>query len=103
MSGGTFERYRRLVESGELKLDPAQLHAAEKLQRLGADLAQSSVKRFGRVLSPFSRKRRETPVGLYLFGGVGRGKTLLLDLFFEEVKFASEAPLAFSGVHGRSA
>ncbi len=95
MSGGTFERYRRLVESGELKLDPAQLHAAEKLQRLGADLAQSSVKRFGRVLSPFSRKRRETPVGLYLFGGVGRGKTLLLDLFFEEVKFGPKRRLHF--------
>jgi cell division protein ZapE len=95
MSGGTFERYRSLVKSGELKPDPAQLHAAEKLQHLGNALARGSVQRFGRLRGPFPRKRQEPPKGLYLFGGVGRGKTLLLDLFFEEVKFGPKHRLHF--------
>jgi cell division protein ZapE len=69
----------------ELAADPAQALAAEKLQLLSNRLEQYTQPRLGELLYPFIRKRRGSPQGLYLFGGVGRGKTMLMDLFFESV------------------
>ena len=43
----------------------------------------------------FTRKRGEVPKGLYLFGGVGRGKTMLMDLFFEAVAFEPKRRVHF--------
>jgi cell division protein ZapE len=76
-----------MVEARELAPDTAQELAAEKLQLLANRLAHYSEPRLGRLL-PFARRRRSAPEGLYLYGGVGRGKTMLLDLFFETVHYA---------------
>jgi cell division protein ZapE len=40
-------------------------------------------------------RRRSAPEGLYLYGGVGRGKTMLLDLFFETVHYAPKRRVHF--------
>jgi len=82
MQEGPLQRSRQMVQAGELAPDTAQELAAEKLQLLANRLAQCSEPRLGDLL-PFARRRRSAPVGLYLYGGVGRGKTMLLDLFFE--------------------
>jgi cell division protein ZapE len=82
MQEGPLRRFRQMVQAGELAPDTAQELAAEKLQLLANRLAQYSEPRLGDLL-PFARRRRSAPVGLYLYGGVGRGKTMLLDLFFE--------------------
>jgi len=71
----TYKSYESLVTKGELEADPAQARAAEVLDQLEAGLLTSS-----RSL-PWQRPRE--PGGLYLWGGVGAGKTLLMDLFAE--------------------
>jgi len=71
----TYKSYESLVTKGELEADPAQARAAEALDQLEAGLLTSS-----RSL-PWQRPRE--PGGLYLWGGVGAGKTLLMDLFAE--------------------
>jgi cell division protein ZapE len=95
MQDGPLARYRSMVRSGELVPDIAQELAAEKLQLLADRLGRLKPRRLGDFLNPFARMRRTVPEGLYLHGGVGRGKTLLLDLFFEAVHFAPKRRLHF--------
>ena len=73
-------RYEALVAAGELRPDPQQAKAAIQLNLLQQQLEQTTEIGFlGRLL----RKRNEAPRGLYLWGGVGRGKSMLMDLFHE--------------------
>ncbi len=90
MQDGPLKRYRQMVLARELAPDTAQELAAEKLQLLANRLAQYSEPKLGDLL-PFARRRRTAPLGLYLYGGVGRGKTMLLDLFFGVGLIASAA------------
>jgi cell division protein ZapE len=94
MQDGPLQRYRQMVIRGELLPDTAQELAAEKLQLLANRLAQYSEPKIARLL-PFGRRRRTAPEGLYLYGGVGRGKTLLLDLFFDAVHYAPKRRVHF--------
>ncbi|HKX35673.1 MAG TPA: cell division protein ZapE [Rhizorhapis sp.] len=71
-------RYRKAVAKGELRADPAQDKAVHKLQDLARALAKKP------AFSLF-RKPAQPGKGLYIWGDVGRGKTLLMDLFFDEV------------------
>ncbi|WP_326525625.1 cell division protein ZapE [Sphingomonas sp.] len=73
-------RYDALVASDELRPDPAQADAARRLADL-ADRLEASPKR-GSILWRALGRAPETPRGLYLWGGVGRGKSMLMDLFF---------------------
>ena len=68
--------YQARVASGALKSDDAQLAALPELERIRAELAQP-------VKRGFFRKAPEPPKGLYLWGGVGRGKSMLMDLFID--------------------
>ncbi len=70
------EIYEARVASGQLKRDDAQLAALPELERIRADLAKP-------VKRGFFRKAPEPPKGLYLWGGVGRGKSMLMDLFVD--------------------
>jgi cell division protein ZapE len=80
MSGTILEAYDRAASRGELRADPAQRRLAERLDRLAAELAQSEPS--GSLLGML-RGRTRPPRGLYIQGDVGRGKTMLLDMFFE--------------------
>jgi len=79
------ERYREMLRSGALRADPAQAMAVEKLQLLANRVAQYHQPTRTDPFSFFTRKRGEVPCGLYIFGGVGGGKTMLMDLFFDSV------------------
>ncbi|WP_225770743.1 cell division protein ZapE [Inquilinus sp. Marseille-Q2685] len=82
--------YRRRIAEGVLRPDPAQAAAVEKLQRLHRQLRSYTppepdngnglLARLG-----FGKKKPaiDPPRGLYFWGGVGRGKSMLMDLFFE--------------------
>ncbi|MGE0501054.1 MAG: cell division protein ZapE [Rhizobiaceae bacterium] len=79
------DQYHHLVETGALENDPAQRAAAKALDRLAAEIAASRLAAKSSALGwLFAKKRasREAPKGLYLVGGVGRGKTMLMDMFF---------------------
>ncbi|MGE4322931.1 MAG: cell division protein ZapE [Sphingobium sp.] len=80
---GVIDRYRRLVADGELRADPDQEAAALRLDRLQKEL--EAVPARGSMLSKLMRKAPPPPRGLYMWGGVGRGKSMLMDLFFDTV------------------
>ena len=75
--------YDRRIAEGRLKRDPAQLEALPELERIRAELANPPPPQ----KSGFFRKPKppEPPKGLYLWGGVGRGKSMLMDLFVESL------------------
>ena len=77
--------YQALVSSGAIEADPAQARAAEAFADLEQRLSSYKPIRkqglFGRL---FADKDEPPPRGLYVHGEVGRGKTMLMDLFFEQ-------------------
>ncbi len=80
------ERYAARVAAGEIERDPGQLLAIGRLARLERELAdyRPPVKS-GALGWLMARRPTNAPRGVYLFGGVGRGKTILMDLFFAGV------------------
>lgn len=84
---GIAERYAGLAESAALERDPAQVRSVERLQVLQDELANY---RRASKSSPLgwlmARGPQKAPRGLYIWGDVGRGKTMLMDLFFETAK-----------------
>jgi len=87
MSGTIQRRYSERVAAGEIERDPAQVEAVRKLDALRVALAESRLARKSSALGWLfgNRKAPEAPRGLYIWGSVGRGKTMLMDLFFETV------------------
>ena len=79
------QRYDNLVERREVTRDPAQERLTRALDRLLSDICEKRISAKSSSLGWLFAKRREPqPVrGLYIHGGVGRGKTMLMDLFFE--------------------
>jgi len=93
MSGGPLSAYRERVAAGAIKPDIAQEVAIEKLHELHLALAgyrpalagSGWLARFGlrRGRSLLGGDRSRPYQGIYIFGEVGRGKSMLMDLFFE--------------------
>src|SRR6202163_402175 len=78
-------QYGALVATGEIERDRAQEAVVERLAVLDQRLAQHRLARKSSSLGWLfgARECREEPIkGLYIFGDVGRGKTMLMDLFF---------------------
>ncbi|MCA1244316.1 cell division protein ZapE [Stappia stellulata] len=79
-------RYKALIEAGEIEFDPAQAQVVAALDRLNAVLAETGPASKKSALGWLFGKRgaaQDTPKGLYVWGKVGRGKTMLMDLFFD--------------------
>lgn len=94
------EQYRRELKSGRLQADPDQERIARRLQilfeRLRVDRQRSRPwrDRFRQILGLKTRETR-TPRGLYIWGSVGRGKTLLVDMFFHNLPFDTKLRMHF--------
>ena len=73
------QRYRQELAAGNLIADEAQREAVALLDDLHGRLANRQPQSFW----PFRRRQAGPERGLYLWGGVGRGKTMLMDLFHE--------------------
>jgi len=85
MTGTIGERYRALLATGEIERDPGQEGAVVTLAALEARLARHRLAHKSSSLGwLFGRGSPDRgPIkGLYLHGEVGRGKTMLMDLFF---------------------
>ena len=87
-------RYDALVEARALERDGAQTAALARLEALSRDLAApaptQSAGLFARALSRLAGARPQRRSGVYLWGDVGRGKTMLMDLFFETAPVAKK-------------
>ncbi|MEZ2329840.1 cell division protein ZapE [Mesorhizobium sp. RCC_202] len=80
------QRYDHLVQSAAVERDPAQERIVAALDRLTEEIASKRLAQKSSALGwLFAAKRpsREPVKGLYIHGGVGRGKTMLMDFFFE--------------------
>lgn len=79
-------RYNALVAAGEITEDVSQLRAVHELDLLNTKLAEVRLASKKSSLGWLFGRNKDlwtTVVGLYMWGGVGRGKTMLMDLFFE--------------------
>lgn len=74
-------RYRELIAAGELRIDTEQAAAAERLDRLAQEL--EAVPKKGSILWRALGRAPEPARGVYMWGGVGRGKSMLMDLLFD--------------------
>jgi len=85
MTEGPLDAYRAILQAGEIRFDPVQELAAEKLQSLRNALVsyRPAAGRAGwKSRLGLARRAEDPPQGLYLFGPVGTGKSMLMDLFF---------------------
>jgi cell division protein ZapE len=98
MSAGPHEAYEALLAQGEIKPDARQRLAVARLEALHRDLA-AYAPRMGKSgwleRLRLDRAKGPPPRGVYLWGGVGRGKSMLMDLFFEAAPVESRKHVHF--------
>ena len=86
------ERYAQTLASGQFMPDEAQAQAVHELDRVWQELIQ----RYKASKKAFRRFRRQsTPKGVYMWGGVGRGKTWLMDQFYDSIPFRRKTRMHF--------
>ena len=87
----------RLIGTGEIEADPAQRALADRLDRLDQLLSARSVASKKSALGwLFGRKGPPEPVtGVYIHGDVGRGKTMIMDMFFRRSSVAAKRRVHF--------
>jgi cell division protein ZapE len=86
--------YDALVAAGELRPDPEQAAAAHRLDALQQEL--EATPRRGSLLWRLAGRKPASPRGIYLWGGVGRGKSMLMDLFFANLDIRRKRRVHFS-------
>ncbi len=91
---GCLARYDALIASGELRADPDQRAAAERLDRLQREL-EAPPPSSGLIGKLFGSKPAPPPRGLYIWGGVGRGKSMLMDLFVDTLGITAKRRVHF--------
>ena len=92
------EKYKNDLNSEEFNADPSQEEAVMHLQRLFIDLlTKQQNKNFllTKLQSLFRTKTKNKIMGLYFWGGVGRGKTYLVDCFFDCLPFENKQRIHF--------
>jgi cell division protein ZapE len=98
-AGDLRERYERALAARHFQADPAQLTAVLALADVRRRLIAAGPPprlHLPRWLAAIARQPQRTPVkGLYLWGGVGRGKTWLMDVFFASLPFRQKRRLHF--------
>ncbi|MBI2584645.1 MAG: cell division protein ZapE [Rhodospirillales bacterium] len=95
---GPKQAYQALVDGGDIKPDATQASAIDELQALhdalGAYAAQMGKKNWMTRLR-LGRNRMPPPRGMYVWGGVGRGKSMLMDLFYDCVPIGTRKRVHF--------
>jgi cell division protein ZapE len=90
MSGPVRVAYDVLVAAHELKPDPAQARAVAALDCLAGTFAA------GGLWSRLFGSKKDSPAGVYLWGGVGRGKSMLMDLAFAHIDIQPKRRVHFN-------
>jgi cell division protein ZapE len=87
------ERYAALIAAGELRPDADQEAAVAVLDALSDELAETRNR--GGLIRRLAGLAAPPPGGAYLWGGVGRGKSMLMDLAYETIAFAPKRRVHF--------
>ena len=87
------DRYAELVAAGELQPDPDQAAAVAVLDALAQELGETRAR--GSLLWRLAGRVNEPPAGVYLWGGVGRGKSMLMDLACQAIPYAPKRRVHF--------
>ncbi len=96
---GMIDAYEGLLAARQFTADAAQRAAAERLQRLYYDLLSFKVGRRSTLRRLFAAP--PVPRGVYFWGGVGRGKSFLMDCFFDAVPYRRKRRIHFHAfMHG---
>lgn len=99
------QRYHDHIARRRLEHDLAQEQVLHLLERLAAELAFYRPQRKASALGWLGGREKAPPRGAYIWGAVGRGKTMLMDLFFEETQLRYKKRLHFQSfmadVHAR--
>ena len=93
MTGPVRQAYDAALAERGYQSDPAQLRAVEALERCAADWAAYRVKRSNALKKLINHP--DLPRGVYLYGGVGRGKSFLMDCFYQAVPLRRKTRLHF--------
>lgn len=102
---GPVATYHQMLTDGEIRADDDQLRIVRRLQRLYDELlgypeiagesSSLSIKNW-RLAQLFRKSRKtETPRGVYMYGGVGRGKSMLMDMFYDIAPIKSKKRVHF--------
>ncbi len=96
-SPGPRQRFLEEIEQGRLHHDAAQMHAVDAFEALHKRMlhAPAPRSRAGALFGRFGSRRAPPVPGIYLWGGVGRGKTLIMNAFFDALPFASKLRVHF--------
>ncbi|MBY0498838.1 MAG: cell division protein ZapE, partial [Nitrosomonas sp.] len=89
--------YHALISAGELQPDADQAKAVAALERLHRELINSRTigKKWPIRLLRWFGNNKSAPKGIYLHGGVGRGKSMLMDLFYTTIPITSKTRVHF--------
>ena len=93
MTGTLVELFNDRVAAGELRPDAVQANAVEKLDELKTRV-EATPSETG-LLRGLFRPAQKNSTGLYLWGGVGRGKSMLMDMFYDKVESPQKSRLHF--------
>ncbi|MDP3520185.1 MAG: cell division protein ZapE [Hydrogenophaga sp.] len=93
MTGPVRAAYEAELTTRGYQSDPAQLRAVAALERCAAEWSHYKAKRSNALKKLINRP--DIPQGVYMFGGVGRGKSFLMDCFFNAVPLKRKTRLHF--------
>jgi cell division protein ZapE len=96
MAGRVLQTYEDRLAGLGLTADAAQREVVTRLDVLASQLELEATQRSG-LFARFVKRTVVPPRGLYIYGGVGRGKTMLMDLFFEAVAIPKKRRIHFHG------
>jgi cell division protein ZapE len=91
--------YQQKLSSGEIAPDAAQAEATQALSRLEGELNAQAEPGFS---LPFFSRKKEPPRGVYLYGPVGRGKSMLMDLFYDSAPVGRKRRAHFHAFMGET-
>ncbi|KAM6180787.1 AFG1-like ATPase isoform 2-T2 [Erethizon dorsatum] len=92
---GPLDHYDFLIKAHELKDDEHQRRVVQSLQKLHEDLKRYSIEAEDFLSKLFSRSK--PPRGLYVYGDVGTGKTMVMDIFYAYVEMKRKKRVHFHG------
>ena len=88
-----YQNYQKELKARGFTSDPAQLRAIDALERCATEWSHYKEKRSNSIKKIINHP--DIPRGVYLYGGVGRGKSFLMDCFFESVPLNRKTRLHF--------